>query len=445
MTKLESRNEILNHSENELKETEIELSNLQINIKTNRLKWEIKENANAWKVIDTKTTSSDWYKVYSYIVKDWAFPEWVKSQAVKQLSLKTRKWIRITDKDWNEYNYLKKLNKWEKVYIKIPIKEETTKEKKESKSSSNNRDNKDYFDKNKKIETDNTYEKKWIILKRDVWMSFYVMQPSDIRYTKIKNKSWKTKLVASRTETIKYLIQKLWAIKEFSYLKNGEYAPTSNDVTKTFNIRTDFDEYIKKYPNSYFVPIPMESSKRKIDNNTFKNYAKKWIDKICENDKPYGKYWKWIKNREKLAAFFTAIAKVETWKTTQLIWTDEYHRRETGSHNCFSFGPHHVLMEWPGERAFKKLKNAWYFSTEWQTYHPRNSTMRCMWFIVEKLKDSWVKDEDIPNKINTMLSFLNKTKVNWNDFTSFALMYNGRWYRQNNYHNKFAQAYNLVK
>jgi hypothetical protein len=38
MTKLESRNEILNHSENELKETEIELSNLQINIKTNRLK-----------------------------------------------------------------------------------------------------------------------------------------------------------------------------------------------------------------------------------------------------------------------------------------------------------------------------------------------------------------------------------------------------------------------
>jgi hypothetical protein len=189
----------------------------------------------------------------------------------------------------------------------------------------------------------------------------------------------------------------------------------------------------------------MESSKRKVDNNTFKNYAKMWIDKICENNEPYGKYWKWIKNRKKLAAFFTAIAKVETWKTTQLIWTDEYHRRETGSHNCFSFWPHHVLMEWPWKRAFTNLKNAWYFSTEWQTYHPRNSTMRCMWFIVEKLKDSWVKDEDIPNKINTMLSFLNKTKVNWNDFTNFALMYNGRWYKQNNYHNKFAQAYNLVK
>jgi hypothetical protein len=38
MTKLESKNERLNHFENELKETEIELSNLQINIKTNRLK-----------------------------------------------------------------------------------------------------------------------------------------------------------------------------------------------------------------------------------------------------------------------------------------------------------------------------------------------------------------------------------------------------------------------
>lgn len=439
MSTLENYNDNFN-SYNELREIYSNLTDLKTDTQNN-IKSEIKKQSQTWKVEYIRNSNE--YKIYSYIVKDWALPNWVKSQAAKQLNLKTSKWIEITDKNWNKYNNFTKFNKWEKVFIKIPIKEQKTEKNQESMISYNKRNNKDYFDKNKKIETDNTYKNKWIILKRDIWMSFYVMQPSDIRYTKIKNKRWKYKNIASRTETIKYLIQKLWAIDEFSYLRNGEYTPTSDDVTKTFNIRTDFDEYIKKYPNSYFVPIPMESSKRKVDDNTFKNYAKMWIDKICENNEPYGKYWRWIKDRKKLATFFTAIAKVETWKTTQLIWTDEYHRRETGSHNCFSFWPHHVLMEWPWKRAFSNLKNAWYFSTEWQTYHPRNSTMRCMGFIVEKMKDLGYKD--IKQSINNMLSFFSKGNITWDDFKSFALMYNGSGYKKNNYHNKFAQAYNLVK
>lgn len=310
-----------------------------------------------------------------------------------------------------------------------------TKLSKEKIKKKSHRDNPEYFNSKKKVETDKTYKSKGIILKRDVWMTFYVMQKSDIKY---RNKK------ANRSDTINYLRNKLWAISEFSYLKRNEYRATDQDVTKTFNIRPDFDKYLKRHPHSYYIPIPMDSEKRKINANSFKNYAKTWIDEITKKDTPYWKYYKSIKNKQKLAAFFTAIAKVETWKTTQLIWTDEYHRRETNWHNCFSFGPHHILMEWPWKKAFNKLKSAWYFSTEWQTYHPKNSTMRCMWFIVEKLKEKWIKEKDIADKIKNMLSFLDKRKVTGNDFVNFATIYNGAGFRKNNYHNKFAQAYNSI-
>ena len=120
MTKLEPLNERLNHSKNGLRETERELSGLETNTKVNGLKWEIKEDLKAWKIIATKRISSDWYKVYSYIVKDWALTGWIKHQAVEQLNLKTSKWIKITYRNWKEYNKYKILKKWEKVYIKIP-------------------------------------------------------------------------------------------------------------------------------------------------------------------------------------------------------------------------------------------------------------------------------------------------------------------------------------
>ena len=446
----------------------------------------VETNPNAWKVEYLNESKDKKYKIYSYIIETWWFPAWVKAQAVKQLNLEMSNWIEITDKNWVIYDNLKKFEKWEKVYIRVPkdakVKEETKvntqetkvdtqetkvdtqetkvdtqetkvdtqetkvdtqetkgkKEKKEtSKTKKNNRDNPDYFDNTKKVETDMTYQNKWIILKRDVWMSFYVMNTNDIKYYDGK---------PSRKETINHLRNKLWALDEFAYLKNNEYAPTSNDVTSTFNIRPDFASYLKQYPNSYYIPIPMETNKRKIEDEKFKSYAEDGIKAICKKHEPYWKYWKWLwLNKSKLATFFTAIAKVETWQTTHKIWTDEYHRRETGSHNCFSFWPHHILMEWPWKRAYNKLKSAWYFSTEWQTYHPKNSTMRCMWFIVEKMKDMWYKEWNIKKEIKNMLSFLNKRHVSWNNFEDFAKMYNGKKYASNNYHNKFAQAYNIVK
>ena len=37
---------------------------------------------------------------------------------------------------------------------------------------------------------------------------------------------------------------------------------------------SNFAQYLKNYPNSYFIPIPMDSKERKVEDKTFKNYAK---------------------------------------------------------------------------------------------------------------------------------------------------------------------------
>ena len=407
--------ELISDSEN-VESYDNSLNKELIDLSLNTLEWDIKSPA-PWEFKSLWDTNDK--------VKNWGTPDAIRNIAIKAWLTNSKDWIQITNSKAQPYNESHRFSAWDEVYIRIP-------------KLKSNWENPDYFDSTKKIETDNTYKNKWIVLKRDVWMTFYVMNTNDIKYTTKKNKK-----IASRTETINYLRQKLWNLEEFSYLKRNEYAPWK-DVTQTFNIRPDFDKYLQKHPETYFIPIPMDSEKRKIDDKKFKSYAKDWVDELCKKDDPYWKYWKWL-NKSKLAAFFTAIAKVETWKTTQKIWTDEYHRRETGNHNCFSFWPHHVLMEWPWKTAYNKLKDAWYFSTEWQTYHPKNSTMRCMWFIVEKMRDIWKKEADISKEISNMLSFFKKSRVTWNDFKKFAQMYNGSGYAANKYHTKFATAYNLVK
>ena len=52
--------------------------------------------------------------------------------------------------------------------------------------------------------------------------------------------------------------------------------------------------------------------------------------------------------------------------------------------------------------------------------------------------------KNITQSIKNMLSFFNKKNVTGEDFRTFAEMYNGSGYAKNNYHNKFAQAWNLL-
>lgn len=303
--------------------------------------------------------------------------------------------------------------------------------------------NPDYFDSSKVVERDEQYKDQWIILIRDVWMTFYVMNVNDIQYSEIVGKNWKKVTQASRTKTINYLRKKLWAIPEFEYLNNSEYEPKSewNDVTRTFNIRTDFEQYTKDYPNTYYVPIPMKTNERKVNDKAFYYYANEWITEIC-NDSIYWDYWKKIIDKipeEKLATFITAIAKVETWATTATIWTSEYYRRENWKHNCYSFWPYHVLMEDSGKDAYIKLVKNWHFSTEWQLYHPKNSSIWVLWFIAEK---SNFKSE----KLTTILSFLNKDPetITPDDLRKFAEFYNWTNYEENDYHTKFCTSYKNI-
>ncbi len=405
--------------------------------------------------------SKDWeYQVFSYTNRFWNFASSIKEQTARHLGLPNSQWIKITNKDWNEFPRNHYFGLWEKLYIKVPknwdmIWDDWANQNNnyldniESQSKGKgHRDNKDYFDKNKKLENDYTYKNKWIILRRDVWMTFYVMQKKDIQeYHETRDKKWKViSTTWNRVATINYLRNKLWALPEFSYLKRNEYAPKivdgQRDFTQTFNIRGDFAAQTVNHPGKYYIPIPLDSNIRKIEDKKFKEYAKDWVEELCKKDEPYGKYWKWL-NKSNLTKFMTTIAKIETWKTSQQIWTDEYHRWEEWIHDCFSFWPHHVLMEWPWETAYNKLKNAWYFSTEWQTYHPNNSTMRCMGFIVEKMKIMDYKD--IKQSLNNMLSFFNKKNVTGEDVRAFAKMYNGRFYERNKYHTRFANAWNALK
>ena len=434
MIHLESNKENINLS-NKSHEIERDLTNLQNEIELTQLKSKI-EKGKPWEFIKLWDSKDGKYLKYLYTVKTWWTPDVIRKKAVEKGLAKSTKWIQVTNGNAKPYDENHNFSAWDEVYVRIPKLNEKL-----------NRDNPDYFNNSKKVETDNTYEKKWIILKRDVWMSFYVMQKKDIQeYHEIKDKKWKViNIQWNRVATINYLRNKLWAIPEFSYLKRDEYAPKKENwkrvFTQTFNIRSDFAAQTVNYPGKYYIPIPLDSNIRKIEDITFKDYAKNWVEELCKKDEPYWKYWKWL-NKSKLARFVTAIAKVETWKTTQQIWTDEYHRWEEWKHDCFSFWPHHVLMEWPWKTAFNKLKEAWYFSTEWQTYHPKNSTMRCMWFIVEKMKEMGYKN--IKQSINNMLSFFSKKNVTGEDFRAFAKMYNGSGYAKNNYHNKFAQAWNLL-
>ena len=122
-----------------------------------------------------ENNSKDWeYKVFSYTNRFWNFATSIKEQTAKYLNLSNSQWIKITDKEWNEFGSFHYFGPWEKLYIKVPKKKTTTwihnNEYLYDIDSENKNgthwDNKDYFDNSKKIETDNTYKNKWIILKQ---------------------------------------------------------------------------------------------------------------------------------------------------------------------------------------------------------------------------------------------------------------------------------------
>jgi len=281
-----------------------------------------------------------------------------------------------------------------------------------------------------------------LILKHDAWLTFYLMLPEDI-----KN---------NRVETINHIRNKLWNIPEFEYLKDDQYTPTQNEVTNTFNIRPDYKELaenssLKKTP--YWIPIPLKEEIRKIDNETFIGSAKIAIDLIWDYDQSYAEIWDKVLQeytKDDIANLLTMIAMIETWQTVSIIWTDTYHRWELWKHQCFSFWPHHVLMKdwWLKARFNLDL-------TEWQIYHPVNSNMLVMWFMIEKIKERsldkdgnvTISNDIIAQEIIKLLKFMKNTNLNTEDqsLISFCRFYNWTAYKGNDYDNKIITAMKLVK
>lgn len=225
--------------------------------------------------------------------------------------------------------------------------------------------NPDFFDKNFKVTRDETYKDKWVILMRDAWMTFYVVQ------------EWE--------KTKEQIRKKLSSIPEFSYLKDSGY----DDKIMWFNVP---DASLKKW---LYIPIPLKTADRHIDINEFKEYSRMALQEMKDDSHYWEKVKKLIEEcgEERVINIMTAFARCETAtdqeKFLDPIWTAELHRWEP-KYKSFSFSYYHILMEksadwktpWPWLKA---RQNLWL--TEWQCYHPKNAWKLFLWYCFEKKSD----------------------------------------------------------
>lgn len=259
---------------------------------------------------------------------------------------------------------------------------------------------------------------KWVYLKHDAWLTFYIVQPEDIKQDMLD---------------LEWIRKKLAKIPQFKYLERDEYERKSwLRKTKSFNVpKWIIDKskitHIKKW--KFLIPIPIDSDFRKLSAENFANYCHEAIQEIETNHK----YWKHIQEllikvpEKELIAKMLAFARSETTEEytsfTQSIWSTELHRREE-SVLAFSFTYFHILMEknadwktsWPWLRA---RLNLWL--TEWETYHPKNAAKLFLWYRIEKT--NWnlnsyfpIREENITHVAKTYnwsISYTPKFKANY--------------------------------
>lgn len=317
------------------------------------------------------------------------------------------------------------------------------------------RNNDDFFDK-KFYKDGNTID----TLDANVYTSydggwyFYLMLPEDVK--------------KDRVTTINDLRKKLSKYEKFKYLSSSDYEPQHNEeedtwaFTNTFNLRDDYEWLAKNSSfesknNRFRIPIPLKKEVRKISNKEFNTASNNAIQLLPMYNTTYGdiinRLSKKIDNK-KLGELLTIIALLETWKTNTTIWSDEYHRREKWSYKCFSFWPQHVLMDGPWLVARKQLQ-----LTECQTYNPTNSNALVLWFMIEKIIETFYLPEDRPelskltdtrkqqiaDRLYKHLAFLNSEEFTTDNVADFCKFYNWGDYKKNNYDKKLIQAFTYLK
>lgn len=334
---------------------------------------------------------------------------------------------------------------WIEINQKITNKHEERKEKIEDINDNLDNDVNAYWD-NYQIEQwlQEKNPDKWIHLIKDKWLTFYVVQPEDIKEKiekrtqvmgKWKNK--KSKIVEYKRKylDIQWIRKKLMNLDEYAYLKRSEY----DEKTRSFNVPSfkiidkEKIEHIKRW--NFLIPIPMDSKYREITSEQFVDYCHSAITEIKENKV----YWEKIKellkktSEKEIVANMLAFARSETTEEytdfTQNIWAVELHRWEDHMW-AFSYSYFHILMEknkdwsnWPWLRA---RINLWL--SEWDCYHPKNSAKLFLWYWIEKTK----------SKQGWITSYLPITEKN---ITKVATTYNG----SSSYSNKLLANYNYSK
>jgi len=237
-------------------------------------------------------------------------------------------------------------------------------------------------------------------IRRDAWGALYQVQAWDTR---------------------EKIIKKLSIHKEFSYLDNDEY---KQHKSKSFNIP---DASLKV---GMWIPIPLDADIRKIAISDFMQYSKEGLEELKE-DPHYGETVKELCKKmkeEDIVAAMIAFARSEaSWDYTNFsddIWSAEFHRREP-KYNTFSLSPYHILMaKWPGLTAKEKLQ-----LSDIQCYHPKNAAKLFLAYCIERTQNNPIK----------------LLQINDNTIHTIAKLYNGKWYKINNYDKKLWRNFEYAK
>jgi len=159
--------------------------------------------------------------------------------------------------------------------------------------------------------------------------------------------------------------------RKFSYLEPG------TSKYQSINIPAN------KLPTNRWIPLPLESTQRKLTSEQFFNYASQAIDEMIagtnERDKAYSEAVKLLVEKigkKELMCLMVATAKQESGGAP--LGQFVFHRWEAGR-NDFSHTIFHIMLEGPGAEARRKLE-----MTPGQMNHPKNSCKMFLAFAIEK-------------------------------------------------------------
>ena len=347
------------------------------------------EDPKPWQFLKFKESQDKKYMIYKYKLQFWWTPEGIRAQAVKQGIAKKKEWIQITNGAVNPYPENQKISANNVVFVRIP-KSNLVEKKNENKPSKQEANN----------SAETTNEKpKWLRLENGTYI--YNVQ------------SWDTR---------GGLIDKLSKYKPLAYLKN--WYTWQWVWSNSFNIWSALPD--AKFQAWVDIIVPNKEKYEKPISE-FKKAQLKALEQMKGNSK-YGEkvknllkstkeWWYWY-SAQHIVNVMTAYAMCESslWEKSNTIWTAALFRYEPTQ--VFSYWYHHILYANDWKQAFKNLN----FNL-WDSCNPVKSWMLFLAFIIEKRWNDYNKYFDMDN------------------VTRWAKMYNGAWYKANEYDTKLKNNY----